>query len=712
MPILVLVALTVVSAALARRKWPELLDFFKRERALVFSIEGVFLLFFLGFALLRSGVSAIGHTEQPMDFAFLNASMLASSFPPEDPWLSGNGISYYYFGYLTLGLPGVISGISSSVVYNLALVLLPAMAAAGVMNLVSTVVVRAGASLKVGIALGVVGALMLSVFGNLEGLLEMIHSWGLGSDGFWESVGVKGLETQSGGSSFFPNENWWWWRSSRVIDTVVAGSSLDFTIQEYPFFSSYLGDLHPHVMSIPFVLLFLALCLNLLADTASLTISWIKQRWFDVTMIGLTLGALGFINAWDLPVFLAVFMGVIALKTYGGLRNGWRRDYALGALAVIAIVLGFAVVPFLPYYGSFSGQVKGIEAVASPGASVLHLTIVWGVFFAALAPFLLLHLSQWREWLQVRRPLVVASSMALAPIALWFVITLVRGDTDQISDRLLVALPLALVLAMLLVRALKAQANQDSLPSVFTLGVLAVGVALLMGSELFYVVDVFNTRMNTMFKLYYQAWILLAVATPVAIYYWARAASRGGVWIRRAGVSWGVVLGLVALGALYLPIGMAVTVGDSAGGPYTLDGAAFLSERSSGEHAAIEWLKNNADAEDGIVEAVGNDYTEYGRVASFTGLPTVLNWVGHELQWRGSSEPIDGRAEDVATVYQSEDVNLVEDVLARYDVRYVIFGSRERTKYQVQSLDHLSALLTPVFSPEGFTIYEVRDTDA
>ena len=717
MPILVLVALTIASAALARRKWPELRDFFRRERALVLSIEGIFLLFFLGFALLRAGVSAIGHTEQPMDFAFLNASMLASSFPPEDPWLSGNGISYYYFGYLTLGLPGVISGISSSVVYNLGLVLLPAMAAAGMMSLVATLVVRAGASLKVGIGLGVLGAMMLSVFGNLEGLFEMIHAWGLGSDGFWESVGVKGLETQSSGSSFFPNDNWWWWRSSRVIDTVVAGSSLDFTIQEYPFFGSYLGDLHPHVMSIPFVLLFLALCLNLLADTAPLTIRWIKQRWFNVTMIGLTLGALGFINAWDLPVFFAVFMGVIALKTYGGLRNGWRRDYALGALAVSAIVLFLAVVPFLPYYGSFSGQVKGIEAASTPGTSVLHLTIVWGVFFAALAPFLLLHLSQWREWLQARRPLVVATVMASAPIIFWFVITLVRGDTDQIPGRLLVALPLALVLAMLLVRAMKAQANQaqanqESLPSVFTFGVLAVGVALLMGSELFYVVDVFNTRMNTMFKLYYQAWILLAVATPVAIYYWARAASRGGLWLRRAGVSWGVVLGLVALGALYLPIGMAVTVGDSASGPYTLDGAAFLREGASGEHAAIEWLKHNADADDGIVEAVGGDYTEYGRVSSFTGLPTVLNWAGHELQWRGSSELMDGRAEDVALVYQSKDINLVEEVLARYDVRYVLFGSRERTKYQVQSLEHLSALLTPVFSPEGFTIYEVRDTDA
>jgi uncharacterized membrane protein len=131
-----------------------------------------------------------------------------------------------------------------------------------------------------------------------------------------------------------------------------------------------------------------------------------------------------------------------------------------------------------------------------------------------------------------------------------------------------------------------------------------------------------------------------------------------------------------------------------------------------GEYSAIEWLKRNADADDGIVEAVGGDYTEYGRVASFTGLPTILNWAGHELQWRGSSELMDGRAEDVATVYQSDDTALVEDVLSRYGVKYVVLGPRERTKYQVQSLEHLGPLLTPAFTDEGFIIYEVVDTDA
>jgi len=153
-------------------------------------------------------------------------------------------------------------------------------------------------------------------------------------------------------------------------------------------------------------------------------------------------------------------------------------------------------------------------------------------------------------------------------------------------------------------------------------------------------------------------------------------------------------------------------VGNTTGGVYTLDGAAFLNERASGEFAGIEWLKHNASANDAIVEAVGGDYTEYGRVASFTGLPSVLNWTGHELQWRGSSELMDGRAEDVASVYQSEDATLVGSVLDRYDVRYVVFGSRERTKYQVQSLDHLTPMLNSVFSQEDFTIYEVVDTDA
>ena len=320
--VLVFVAMAVAAAVIARRLWPELVSFVRREWRLLLATEAVFLAVFALWALMRAGMPGVGHTEQPMDFAFLNASMIASTFPPMDPWLSGHGISYYYFGYLTMGLPGVLAGIPSGVVYNLALALLPAMAAMGAVSLVCAVALRMGARLSSAFGLGLLGALMLGFLGNLEGVFEMLHAWGGGTEGFWQAVGIKGLDAPGAGASFFPSDHWWWWRSSRVIDTVVAGVSLDPTIHEYPFFSWFLGDLHPHVMSIPFVLLFVAFCFTLLADETPLGRGWWRRRWPLVMATGLSLGALGFINAWDLPVFFAVGAGAAVLRANRASREG------------------------------------------------------------------------------------------------------------------------------------------------------------------------------------------------------------------------------------------------------------------------------------------------------------------------------------------------------------------------------------------------------
>ena len=167
--VLVFAVLAVAAAALARRMWPELVDFVRREWRLLLSLEAVFLAVFVAWALMRAGMPGILHTEQPMDFAFLNASMIAPTFPPEDPWLSGHGISYYYFGFLTMGLPGVLAGIPSGFVYNLALALLPAMAAMGVVSLVTSVAVRMGAALYSAFGVGLLGALMLGLPGQPGG---------------------------------------------------------------------------------------------------------------------------------------------------------------------------------------------------------------------------------------------------------------------------------------------------------------------------------------------------------------------------------------------------------------------------------------------------------------------------------------------------------------------------------------------------------------
>ena len=716
---LVFVALAVAAAMLARRMWPQLSDFVRREWRLLMAMEAVFLAVFLVWALMRAGMPGIQHTEQPMDFAFLNASMIASAFPPGDPWLSGHGISYYYFGYLTMGLPGVLSGIPSGYVYNLALALLPAMAAMAVVSLVASVAVRMGATLLTAFGVGLLGALMLGFLGNLEGVFEMLRAWGIGAEGFWEAVGVKGLDAPAAGASFFPSDHWWWWRSSRVIDTVVEGVSLDPTIHEYPFFSWFLGDLHAHVMSIPFVLLFLAFTWVLLTDDTPLIGAWWRRRWPFVLAMGLSLGALGFINAWDLPVFFAVGAAAAALRAFRAARDGEGRPVAWAA-AVTGSLLILAVMPYLPYYaGSLAGQVKGFALVTTPGTSLLHFLIVWGLFALAVAavalslrsraphkPFALsapppfaLSLSKGN------RAVAVAASLGLAPFVLWLGPVLVTGETAELADRLWVALPLSLALAWLLAAAMRAA----DAALAFVLGAAAMGVALVLGPELYYVVDSFGNRMNTVFKLYYQAWAVLAVAAPLTLYFGVRSALQGGLWLRRAGAAAALGFAALAVGAFYLPAGMALTVNATSGSQYTLDATAFLREQAPGEHAAIEWLRANAEADDVIVEAVGDDYSAFGRVASFTGLPSPLNWPGHQLQWRGSSEPQVGRAEDVAALYGATDASAAEAVIERYGVRYVVLGPRERGKYAVDSLDHLAPALSLAFARADVRVYEVTD---
>src|SRR5438477_9359124 len=83
---------------LFRRQRSRALAFFRRERMTVLLYEAVFLVAFAAWALVRAHNPDIDGTEKPMDFALLNTSLRSAHFPPDDPWLSGYPVNYYYFG--------------------------------------------------------------------------------------------------------------------------------------------------------------------------------------------------------------------------------------------------------------------------------------------------------------------------------------------------------------------------------------------------------------------------------------------------------------------------------------------------------------------------------------------------------------------------------------------------------------------------------------
>jgi YYY domain-containing protein len=244
----------------------------------VITIEVIFALAFVGWAIVRVHDPAANHTEQPMDLMFMNSIWSSPTFPPQDAWLAGYGISYYYLGYWLLTTLGRLAGTTPNLAYNLGQAVWYGYLWLGcfavVMNLLAWRFSReatADATEQViyripgwSLAGGVLGGVAVALIGNLQGIIEWLYAQGVDVSALAEWIDVRNFpQNASQTGQWFISYDWWWWRSSRIIgDTDVAGNYIEL-IDEFPMFSYLLGDNHPHVMAMPVVLLVVGLALNL-----------------------------------------------------------------------------------------------------------------------------------------------------------------------------------------------------------------------------------------------------------------------------------------------------------------------------------------------------------------------------------------------------------------------------------------------------------------
>ena len=701
--------------------------FLRSQWRLVVLAELVFLVFFIGWTFYRAYDPAIDHTEQPMDFAFLNASVQTTTGSPQDPWLSGESVSYYYFGYWMMGVLTELTGIASNISYNLAMALIPAMAAQAVFGLVYSAVRSQTSRFGPALAGSIAAILLLGVVANLEGGLEFMRANGMGSQGFWEWVEIKEdpsksdselmtkLDSANVTDSWSPTEFWWWFRGTRVIGSYDGLQWTDLTIQEFPFFSFMLGDLHAHVMAIPFALLAIAFCWELFRKDFHLW-SWRGPiSYVHVLAFGLVLGGLAFTNMWDFPTYASLLLGVAVLKAYS-LRTRPDGDSPSSGtvwmppllLAVGSVAL--AVLLFLPYYLTFKSSVSGIDPVQAATTRPAHLFFIWGLYVVAVGPFIVV--TFWRTTLHEdwRRTAGLALGIVALPLIVWAFLHMEKGGAGgEIWGRLFDVLPLALMIAIAVYTAFWSVREDGPTGMSFTLALSALGLILIMGPELLFVDDSFGNRMNTIFKLYYQAWILMAVATGFVLFYWVRLRDSLSGWRRGLTTVWAGAVSVLLLASLYYPPAAAASKSGPFSGDITLDGLAYLNRSRPAERDAIEFVRQQVGRESTIIEAVG-EWSESGLISRSTGIPTVFNWPGHEIQWRGSSDSFGSREQDIADIYQSVDWDEAENLMARYDVEYVYVGPRERSKYGTEGLEKFGEHLgPPVFSRDDVLIYRVKD---
>ena len=555
-------ALLVLASAAAfvtfsRRGGWKLGSWVRSNYPIILVCELLFLGAFVGWALVRSYDPGIQHTEQPMDLMFMNAIWSSPTFPPRDPWLAGYAISYYYFGYWMLNTLGQLANLPPEITYNLGQACWYGLLLLGSFGIgynlwarrLGKNVDKESMSTVAAYCCGLLSALLVGFMGNLQILLELAHSagWHIQKLASWFDVhNFPPSAVDSGGDP-------WWWRASRVVqDSTWNGQHIE-VIDEFPAFSYVLGDNHPHLLAMPFVLLAVGLGLNLfLARERSPRQEGpnpVSLAWRDILrfipwgspgllfFIGCS-GALFFLNSWDYPGGWLL----LVLCLFSALRFSMDgADFLLHTLwtaILFGLILGVgAMLLYLPFLLTAQSQVTGIRANLLHPTHFPQFLLMFGAFLPGLGALIFL---AWRERHPAIRSLVGTVLLVLGVPLLFLGSYLVFRPDDLTAGASDVAVHwlrqcvtfvvLGLILAVLISLLWERWVRTSRAPGVseaeskprdpaldFALLLSAMALLLVFVPEWAYLGDNFKTRMNTVFKFYYQAWALLGISSAYVL---------------------------------------------------------------------------------------------------------------------------------------------------------------------------------------------------
>ncbi len=700
--------------------------------------ELVFLACFLFFLAIRLGNPDLWHPykggEKPMDFSYFNAVLKSSVFPPYDPWFAGGTLNYYYYGFFLSGLPVKLIGIIPSVAYNLILPTWYGFLGVGAFS--AGAGIYAAAKRKFddskgnsgAVRTGLAAVLLMQVLGNL-GTIKIILTklTELGAAGA-EISGLKaviffftGIGRLIGGQTLplYPGD--WYWLPSRAI----PGEP----ITEFPFFTFLYGDPHAHLFALPLTVLALVWMAALLrrSDEAKQTGFW--QALVPLLAGTLIIGALIPTNTWDTPTYL--LLAVVLLIGVGLRRPLFRfRSIAdadtriqklLSATFSVLLLCGLTILLYLPYLQTNSREM-GINVWQGDRTPLWSYWMHWGLFLFLIISWYALETKDWmhvvryvdfRRMLAARRiPLMAAGLFILCALAYCAIRGVWIGWT---------ALPLMVWSLLLLLRG-------DT-----SLGKRAL--FFLVGSGLFITlfVEFFSLRgdlgrMNMVFKLYLQAWVIFSLPAAFgAVFCFKRTRRGAGERASSSSVGvWQFLAAVLLIGTAAYPIFASVDkIRDrmSTAAPHTLDGMAYMQTSQffqdgflmdlSQDYDAIRWMQDNVSGSPVIVEGHATEYKWGSRYTVYTGLPGVVGWNYHQRQQRGPmSDQVWERVNAVEAFYNSPMPEEKMVFLREYDVAYIIVGQMERGLYTADGIAAFAAgdgvYWDRVYQNEDTEIYRVR----
>lgn len=726
---------------------PLLAQLWLERRRMLVTVELITVCTFATVIALRFSNPDLWHPyrggEKPFEMAYLTSVLRTKTLPPYDPWFSGGVQNYYYGGWFLISSVARIFRTSPSVAFNLSLAVFASLTATTAFSASSALakiswigqnkmsgdtVRRAGRSVPIA---GFLGAGLVLLGSNAAPALEVLRA-----------VGKDSLKRD-------------WWSYSRVIPNSTA-------ITEFPAWSFLFGDLHPHLMGLPILgALIVTACAFVLhhgdgfgtsdsSELAAKRLRGLKGELVWGLVFGLILGLIRATNTWDFPMSCVISVFAMAWTFWKGSVRGphvcepsttpnFRREQWIGFAAVLLGLCFALLVCWGPY--NWRGQVFDAGVVRNDEPTPIWSWIVQFGWFGAVT-LLTAGLELWPRGTAFVR---VRAATLWTGAALTFAGLLLLLPNHRV---LMADAGLALFCFGVLLRR-KSTARS---PAALLLLALAWGLGTLV--EIVTILND-NGRQNTVFKFWYQMWLLLGIGSAAAlagVFGSIQNTSRAQVFegtkrffdslrVSRTGpsadpsegsvqrfprFSQALAVGLVGLGLASSGSFFGLAINPRASDRVStriksLDGSAFLSVdfqvnddgtrlRPNQEFGAVEWLRKNVSGLPVIAEAPGVGYSWRSRMSWLTGLPTVLGWPHHQSQQRrpyGAS--ISMRQTDLKILYTSTNDEEVLTVLRRYSIRYVVLGGVERSFAKPASFGSVLTLdcVKPVFQDDSTTLEPV-----
>jgi YYY domain-containing protein len=416
-----------------------------------------------------------------------------------------------------------------------------------------------------------------------------------------------------------------WQNGWQFNDFWQASRIVPDTINEFPFWSSLFGDLHAHFIGMIFSSLFIAaLVLQQTTDHPARS----RAGW----IAALAGAALALTNPWAIPVYAFLLMAL-------AMSVGGRA----GAIFFFTVI-GAGVLLALPFWSSPSESARLYKAA-------LHLTPEqMGILFA---PFLLLYLLWYRE---IMRPTRIRQLLFVT----------LAGITIYLSHR-----GIAAVIAVLLCTLFYLWKKKPAANGIFLSLLTATGLFTLIGCDLFMITD----QMNTIFKFHFETWIVFSLAAALILdHLWSSfRRPAGGLLILLFVLMF--MTSLCCLRSWWSNPKVPTT-------RFTFDGLRYLLRDNPDLRMAVYWLNHEYRRKQPVVcEAFGPSYGPYGRISSFTGLPTILGWEYHVFQRGHPWREIRQRQHDIEQIYRNTDPKIIHELVAEYGIKTIYFGHLEKEVY-------------------------------